>query len=222
MAKKKTAKKTPAKSKKKKPAPKESAENVTPSTGADTTTTKPAIEEPKPGFEDALEKVDAELRGEAGEQPKKDGRGGARPGAGRPRGTDDLSRVNQLPEKANLTLVPILQIPFKGWAKGAEIPALELSKQEAEDLALPVTQLLEFYFPGKVPEIAWVWLMAVGTIFNVVDKRMDVVKDHKKTEKGSPSVASKGSGPEPFSSAPDPHPSGPAQPASEYPKDPKK
>lgn len=209
---KKKAKKQTIKKPKTKPIEKTSA-------GTKPTTAKQPIEEPKPDFEDALNQIDKELSEESGIPPKKDGRGGAREGAGRPRGvTDDFAAVNRLPEKANLTLVPVLQIPFKAWAKGAEIKALELQDKEAEELALPVTQLLEFYFPGKIPEIAWVWLMVTGTLFRIVDKRMDLVKDHKRSlaHKEGPSVT--GAVPDSSSSGPAPNPSGPAQPAQGYPQ----
>jgi len=76
---------------------------------------------------------------------KKDGRGGARPGAGRPLGTpDDLMRINRLPMVLNRMLVPVIEIPFDLWAKSQGISELALTKGEAESLALPVTQLLEW------------------------------------------------------------------------------
>jgi len=178
-------------------------------------TTDKQSEEPKPGFEDALDAVDAELT--AGE--KKDGRGGARPGAGRPKGvTEDFAAVNRLPEKANLTLVPVLQIPFKAWAKSVQLKEIELTKDEAEKLALPVTQLLQFYFPDRIPEIAWVWLMFAGTTFQVVEKRIELIQAKKKeamSRKVSGGAGSQGPG-----RRTDPAPSGKgAIPASSYPKE---
>ena len=189
------------------------------SAGTESTTAKQPISEPKPDFEDTLDKLDQELSEESAGPPKKDGRGGAREGSGRPRGvTDDFAAVNRLPEKANLTLVPVLQIPFKFWAKSQQLKELELKDKEAEELALPVTKLLEFYFPGRIPEIAWIWLMMLGTTYRIMEPRMDLLVELRKTKKG-PSVTPAGKVPDSSSSNPAPNPSGPAQPAAGYPKE---
>jgi hypothetical protein len=120
------------------------------------------------------------------EPPKKEGRGGVRPGAGRPIGaTEDFAAVNRLPEKANLALVPVLRIPFELWSKATKLPELALTKKEGEDLALPITQLLEFYFPGKIPEIAWVWLMLLGATSNILEPRLKLIAKTKNDKKVS-------------------------------------
>ena len=149
--------------------------------------------EPKPEFEQALKQVASDVPAEAiSDAEKKDGRGGARPGAGRPMGvTDDLALVNRLPQKPNLTLIPVLRIPFEIWAQGQGVPGLALKKDEAEELALPVTQLLEFYFPGRIPEIAWVWLMLLGSIYNVVEPRMKLLAELRK-QKASVTAGGRG------------------------------
>ena len=160
---------------------------------AESKKTQPKIEEPKPEFEAALNNVAGESQTTPESEPAKDGRGGARPGAGRPRGTDDLSRVNRLPQKANETLIPILQMPFSFWSKTQGIKELELADKEAKELALPVTQLLEFYFPGKVPEIAFVWLMFAGSTFKIVDSRLAILAKKRKEKTTSSVAGSKGS-----------------------------
>lgn len=173
------------------------------------------IEEPKPEFERKLQ----ELHEDHGKPPaaepgdKVETRGGARPGAGRPRGTDNLSLVNRLPEKANETLVPVLQIPFKTWATAIGVKELELNRDEAKDLALPVTQLLEFYFPGRIPEIAWVWLMMLGSTYRILEPRLELLAKMRKEQ--GPSVAASDKGPAP-SSRPR---SGAAEPATGFPKE---
>ncbi len=128
----------------------------------------PAYGESRPDFESAARTVPGE--------PKKEQRGGLRPGVGRPQGmTEDLARVNKLPEKPNLLLVPVLKMPFKFWARAIHVPEMALSKDEGAELALPVTQLLEFYFPGKIPTIAWAWLMLAAATEEIMDKRFDIL-----------------------------------------------
>ena len=186
------------------------------SAGTGPATSKTQLEEPKPEFEQSLQ----ELHGDHGKPPadepgeKKETRGGPRPGAGRPKGvTDDFALANRLPEKANETLVPVLQIPFKTWATAVGVKELELNKDEAKDLALPVTQLLEFYFPGRIPEIAWVWLMMLGSTYRILEPRLELLAQKRKAQ--GPSVAAGDKGPAP-SSRPR---SGAAEPATGFPKD---
>jgi len=137
----------------------------------------PASFEPKPAFESAM--ASSALI----EEPKKDGRGGARPGAGRPKGiTDELSIVNKLPEKANLQMVPVIQMPFRFWARRTGVPEMALSKEDAEEWALPIYQLLSIYFPGKIPEIAWIWLNFTGVTIRIMDSRLDLLAQ-KRSEK---------------------------------------
>ncbi len=173
------------------------------------------LEEPKPEFEQAMK----ELHEDHGKPPaaepaeKIDGRGGPRPGSGRPKGKDTLRAINELPEIANETLVPVLQIPFKTWAVAVGVKELELNKDEAKDLALPVTQLLEFYFPGRIPEIAWVWLMMLGSTYRILEPRLELLAQKRKEQ--GPSVAAGDKGPAP-SSRPQ---TGAAEPATDYPKE---
>lgn len=155
---------------------------------------KDALEEPKPEFERAMQELheDHSHPPAAEAEEKVERRGGPRPGSGRPKGvTEEFAQVNRLPEKANATLVPVLQIPFATWAKAIDVKEMALNKDEAKDLALPVTQLLEFYFPGRIPEIAWVWLMMLGTTYRILEPRLDLLATKRKaiaSEQG-PSVA---------------------------------
>jgi len=206
MAKKKTKKKTPVK----KSAVKKTTVGKEPIVPRDPLR---QLEDQKPDFEQTLKDI-AGSHQPAGEgEEKVERRGGPRPGAGRPKGvTEDFAAVNRLPEKANETLVPVLRIPFAIWAKSTGVKELELNKDEAKDLALPVTQLLEFYFPGRIPEIAWVWLMFAGTTYRILEPRMDLLTEKRK-EKSS-SVAAGDQGPVAPSRRP---PTGAAQPASGYP-----
>lgn len=183
------------------------------STGA-ASPTKQQLEEPKPEFEQSIKEMHDDLGQPAAAEPaeKVETRGGVRPGAGRPRGTDNLALVNRLPEKANETLVPVLQIPFKTWATAVGVKDLELNKDDAKDLALPVTQLLEFYFPGRIPEIAWVWLMMLGSTYRILEPRLELLAKIRK-EQGPSVEASKGP-----ASTSRPR-TGAAEPAIGFPKD---
>jgi hypothetical protein len=201
----KTKKKKPARTKKTAKPKEKSSTGTAPSTG------KQPLEEPKPEFEQSLQDHSQPAAAEPAE--KVETRGGARPGAGRPRGTDNLSLVNRLPEKANETLVPVLQIPFRTWAVAVGVKELELNKEDAKDLALPVTQLLEFYFPGRIPEIAWVWLMMLGSTYRILEPRLELLAQKRK--ENGPSVAAGDKGPAP-SSRPQ---TGAAEPATGFPKD---
>ena len=174
------------------------------------------LEEPKPEFEQALQEFHEDHGHAPAAEPgeKKETRGGPRPGAGRPKGvTDEFALVNRLPEKANETLVPVLQIPFRTWAVAVGVKELELNKDDAKDLALPVTQLLEFYFPGRIPEIAWVWLMMLGSTYRILEPRLELLAQKRKEQ--GPSVAAGDKGPAP-SSRPR---TGAADPAIGFPKD---
>lgn len=164
------------------------------------TASKVALEEPKPEFEQALQEFheDHSHPPAAEAEEKVERRGGPRPGSGRPKGvTEEFAQVNRLPEKANATLVPVLQIPFATWARAIGVKEMALNKDEAKDLALPVTQLLEFYFPGRIPEIAWVWLMMLGTTYRILEPRLDLLAAKRKAIAADtgPSVAHIGKGP---------------------------
>lgn len=99
--------------------------------------------------------------------------------------TDDLAAVNRLPEKANEALCAVLEMPFDLWADVNKMPELALSKDEARKLGLPVTQLLEFYFPGKIPVIAWVWMSLLGSTANIVKPRLKMLRQRKAAGKAA-------------------------------------
>lgn len=161
---------------------------------------KPATYERQPVFEQLISDLPT---GQEAPEEKVERRGGLRsPPGGRPRGTDNLSRVNKLPEKANEQICPVLKMPFRFWAKTQKLPDLALSDAEAKEWALPITQLLEFYFPGRIPEIAWVWLMMLGSSFNIMDKRMEIIDKARKEKAATPVSPRGGAGPEPVRPGP--------------------
>ena len=179
------------------------ADSSTPDVKGPIKASKPTTGERQPAFEQLMADLPT---GQEAPEEKVERRGGLRsPPGGRPRGTDDLSRVNKLPEKANEQICPVLKIPFTFWAKTQKLPDLALSDAEAKEWALPITKLLEFYFPGRIPEIAWVWLMMLGSSFNIMDKRMEII-DKARKEKAETTTSPKGgAGPTPVKTGPRPN-----------------
>jgi len=82
--------------------------------------------------------------------------------------------------KAARALAPVLKIPFAIWAKIDEIPEIKLSQDEALEWADPIADILEYYFPGKIPEIAWMWLMLLESTGRVIDSRIEIRHQKKK------------------------------------------
>ena len=109
--------------------------------------------------------------------PKKDGRGGVRPGAGRPLGvTNEKSAVAKLPTLPNESVVAAFKMLFAAWEAGIKVDGVALTDEEARSMALPVTQLIEFYCPGQIPEIAWTWVMAAWSVGSVTLLRIKLIK----------------------------------------------
>ncbi|HUS71933.1 MAG TPA: hypothetical protein VMY06_02620 [Sedimentisphaerales bacterium] len=218
MAKNKTKKQKPVRTKKTVPAKEKSSAGTGSPTNKEPVVKRDPLgqlENQKPEFEQTLKDIAGSHQPAAGGEEKVERRGGPRPGSGRPKGvTEEFAAVNRLPEKANLTLIPVLQIPFKLWSKSQGVKELELNKDDAKELALPVTQLLEFYFPGRIPEIAWVWLMFAGTAYRILEPRLEVLA-HIRDEKSASVAAERG----PVPGTPSRPPSGAAQPAGGYPKE---
>jgi hypothetical protein len=152
------------------------ANNATPGSGA---------ESPSKTLQPANAEFEQLVKGPALET-KKENRGGIRPGAGRPMGMgDDLAAVNRLAEKPNELICDCLELPFDLWADVNNIPDLALTKEEARRLGLPVTQLMEYYFPGKIPVIAWAWMNLGASLVNVLKKRIKLIRQRKAAGKAA-------------------------------------
>ncbi len=132
---------------------------------------KPEGQRPKSeAFEEAV-------GGGQGFEPVKETRGGPRPGAGRPLGmTADKAVVKNLPQQPNETIVKTVEMIFSIWAHRVRVPEVAVTGDEARQLALPITQLQEHYWPGGIPEIAWVWIAAATAFYSVVDSRIRIIK----------------------------------------------
>jgi len=119
-----------------------------------------------------------------------------------------------IPPNAVMGVAPVLKIPFAIWSNIKEIPTIRLSDKEAQDWAGPIVDLLEFYFPGKVPEIAWMWLMFLTSTAKVIDSRIEIVHQEKKKKSQGPA---KLVDPIPLANQPGPPHNG-AEPGGDYPE----
>jgi len=157
----------------------------------------------KPGFEQALDEVITEA-----DQGKEEA---TRPGMGRK--DQDQGAPDNL-DRAPKALAPVLKIPFSIWAKVSEIPEIKLTDAEAEEWAEPIIALLEYYFPGKIPEIAWIWLMFLSATEKVIDSRVKIRYEKRKA------LQRPGTAPREPAATPQPAPKHKgAEPANGYPKE---
>jgi len=120
-----------------------------------------------------------------------------------------------IPPNAVMGVAPVLKIPFAIWSNIKEIPTIRLSDKEAQDWAGPIVDLLEFYFPGKVPEIAWMWLMFLTSTAKVIDSRIEIVHQEKKKKSQGPA---KLSSPNPLTDDQPGPPHNGAEPGGDYPE----
>lgn len=158
----------------------------------------PETEGPKrsPEFEDLItESVESEP---VLPQDEKDGRGGYREGAGRTPGlTDEKARVqrilkNQVPD-------PIVKFAFEclfdAWESAVKVKGLALSEDEAVIIAVPTTNLKEYYFPGlNLSPVLEMWLgLAIG-VKTIVKSRIDLIREARKSELVTEPVEGDGDG----------------------------
>jgi hypothetical protein len=123
------------------------------------------------------------------EPPKVDRRGGAGRGQGRPLGlTDEKAAVKNLPKQPNMAIRQGVYVLGQAWAASVKIPAVAFNDEETDLLALPLSQLQEFYFPGLIPEIAAVWVSLAYGIAKVVKVRVDLINEVRKARKEGTNV----------------------------------
>lgn len=173
----------------------------------------------KPDFERALDEVVPKDReGEVPEGPGTARRGGPRPDPDGqdPGAPDKLARLDRELSKAPQALAPVLKIPFSIWASVSQIPEMKLTDPEAQEWAEPIVALLEYYFPGKIPEIIWIWLMFLTATEKVIDSRVKIRYEKRKEQsQSSPGSAPRGPA---ATTRPAPTHNG-AEPAEHYPKE---
>jgi len=134
-----------------------------------------------PDFEQAVSSAPVEAPPE--------NRGGARPGAGRPAGlTDEKARVKNLPQYSSAPVRQACVSLFDWWATLTRVRDIALSSDEAEVIALPITQLQEYYFPGMIPEIAAVWIGFIYAATIVVKPRIELINELRRQKAGGQAV----------------------------------
>jgi hypothetical protein len=124
--------------------------------------------EPKPEFERLISEGDVPEEADAEGAPP--GRGGVRPGAGRPLGmTDQLSAYARLPQQSHPAIRQGLCAVFQSWAVSVKCPEVALTPEEAEDLALPWTQAADLMgLTQKIPPWLMVALSCVWSTANII------------------------------------------------------
>ncbi len=138
----------------------------------------------KPEFEKALEEIvtDSKVRDESTRPGPSSQDPGAKDSQAPP---DNLAGLDHQLSKASQALAPVLKIPFSIWATVSEIPEMKLADDEAQEWAEPIVALLEYYFPGKIPEIAWMWLMFLSATEKVIDSRVKIRYEKRQEHKRS-------------------------------------
>jgi len=118
-------------------------------------------------FEDNL---DRQLSGDMPSDKKR--------GPGRPPGPQKVAE----PEPPDLSIevvAGVVKIPFELWAISQSIEKLALDDKEAEQIAEPARQLLEYYLP-KIPVIAYAWVSMSVSVFWVMRSRLFLIAELRK------------------------------------------
>ena len=139
------------------------------------TPVQPGPGAPKPAFEQLID-GDPATSTAADDQPE--GRGGARPGAGRPEGmTDEIAAYNRLSKQPHPFVKQAVEKIFDAWAARADCAEIRLSKEEAVALALPYTHALELSGLGnRIPPWAMVGLSCIWSTAMIVDAKAALVR----------------------------------------------
>ena len=117
-----------------------------------------------------------------------DNRGGARPGAGRPLGmTAERARMTHLSDCPHPAVLGLLEILFEGWAVKVGCPAVALTKEEAFDLALPWTNVLEYAgVAQRIPVWAELAITCTWNTVNILKTKAGIARqyaaDHKRPD----------------------------------------
>ena len=114
-------------------------------------------------FENVL---DRQLAGDPAPPPKR--------GPGRPPNEPD-------PEPPVLSIdvvAGVVKIPFELWSISQSVPSLSLTTEEANKIAEPAKQLLEFYLP-QIPVIAYAWASLSVSVFWIMQSRLRTIQEIK-------------------------------------------
>lgn len=115
-----------------------------------------------------------------------DNRGGARPGAGRPPGmTAEIARYNALSQQPNPAIVDAFEMLFAAWATAARCPGVALTTQEAMDIALPWTQVLELMgVAQRIPPWVVIAITCGWNTLSIVKAKANLARQAKQDREG--------------------------------------
>lgn len=109
--------------------------------------------------------------------PTEKGSGGPRSGAGRPAGTTAAEiALKTMGDTARPEIIGLIKMPFFVWANMTGIKLIELSKDEAELIGLPASQLAAYYFPQADNPVVIAWAGLVGALSAIMIPRMAAIK----------------------------------------------
>ena len=118
------------------------------------------------------------------------GPGGVREGGGRTTGlTDEKARIERIVknEVPDPTIKFAFECLFDGWEKAVKVKGLALSKDESKAIAVPVTNLKEYYFPGyDLSPAIRMWIGLAISIKAVVQSRIELIRETRKAEQVTP------------------------------------
>ena len=101
---------------------------------------------------------------------------------------------DNLAAEANPMLSPILKMFFTFWAKGIEDNRIELTDKEANNLALPITQLMEYYLPN-LPAIWFAWGNLGIQVTTIITMRLNIIKELKEKKNANTNKREQGNSP---------------------------
>jgi len=153
---------------------------------------EPAVQ-PGPEAGDSRRKPDFEVLATEGPeiapdspQLDKEGPGGVRPGSGRPPGmSEERARVQRLLK--NKVPEPIIKFAFEclfdSWETAVKVKGLALSDDEIKAIAVPTTNLKEYYLPNlDFSPVLEMWIgLAIG-VKAVIQSRIVLIREARKAE----------------------------------------
>lgn len=82
------------------------------------------------------------------------------------------------PELSIDVVAGVVKIPFELWSISQSVPSLSLTTEEANKIAEPAKQLLEFYLP-QIPVIAYAWASLSVSVFWIMQSRLRTIQEIK-------------------------------------------
>ena len=112
----------------------------------------------------------------------------------RTRAEIDAAKQKPLTDTANPLFLPLIKMPFTVWARSIKSDKVLLTDDEAKSLALPVTQLCDYYLP-QMAAIYFVWASLGMQVISIMECRFKIVRGLKGARgKGNANTGKKGVG----------------------------